>query len=121
MSRSEIESYCEFHEPSAPSVGAHAGKQSKVSWNVRLRTMMLVRLFATLAVPRMSSHAPRMRRVAAEADDRGVRAEADAHARLLRLSARRRAQLSSGPVGVTRPHTAGSYVARNASSVKPLR
>ena len=93
-----------------------AGSSRSVSWNVRLRMMMFVRLFATLAVPRMSNQAPRIvalrpRPTIVVFEPRRMRTRACCAA----CEATRAA--SSGPVGATRPHTAGSYVARNASSV----
>src|SRR5574338_1003588 len=114
VSRSEIASYSAFQAPVVPSVGDHAGKQSYVSSNVTFLMMMFFR--RADEEPRRSSHAPLS---VARRSSPTIVVLSPTRIRTLACWAFREATraASRGPVGSVRPHTAGSYVARKASSV----
>jgi hypothetical protein len=93
-------SYSEFQLPAEPSVGAQAGKQSWASSNATLRTMTLLtrssirfapRIFAVRPTPTIVVFDPTLMRT-----------------RSPWLRVERTRASSSGPVGATRPHVAGS-------------
>ena len=99
-------SNCEFQLPVAPSVGDQAGKQSCASSKVRLRTMVLLAPSSIRVSP--ISFAPRSPMIVVFGPT------LICVCRVWFCTERTRAS-SSGPLGATRPQTAGSYVARYAA------
>jgi hypothetical protein len=90
----------EFQLPAAPSVGVQAGKQSWASSRLRLRTITLLTrsrirfapvIFAVRPRPMIVVFGPTLMRM-----------------RSVWLRAERTRASSSGPLGATRPHVAGS-------------
>jgi hypothetical protein len=99
-------SYSEFQLPAEPSFGSHDGKQSCASSKYTLRTMTLVTRSMIRLPP--TSFAPFRPKIV-------VLLPTLIRMRALWLRVDRTRASSTGPLGVTLPQTAGSYVARKAS------